>query len=518
MKTLLFMGLTGSAAAVVLFALRPIIERRVSKTLLYYLWVPVLLRLILPVGVPVALPEPTGETESAAEYSRTEFVSEAEPTIYEAEMTARTGPRLTELIPAVWAAGAAGVLLWQLAAYFSFRARLSRTLREPSEEARRLLASLPHSHGAALYVSSMDGTPFMAGLVRPVIVLPEAELTESELRYVLAHELTHKRRGDIFYKLLTMTACAVHWYNPIVWLMSRDTGILCELSCDEEVIKGLDEESRLCYGAAILRCAAREKRLSPLTTGFSGGKRALRKRIISIRDYKSVGAVSAVLGIMLAVLMTACSAVMVTDAKPVDTDVQDPVFPETAAVSTTAPEKETEPGEEKMEITYNGVPLRTLDPVEGFKEFTITPEEYQIKLGVTKGYVPVAWISGDKNVVTVSGGVVTYVGKGVTTITAIAEGGEQASCIVRTEGTGDKEKAEYLEQRTLVISELEAQIDSIENKLDDYERELFILKGEEEKSENSEQRMIKIRELEAKTDLIEKNLVECRQVILILKS
>ena len=75
--------------------------------------------------------------------------------------------------------------------------------------------------------------PMLAGLLSPVLLLPEEPLNPQSLRYSILHELTHFRRRDIWLKTLALWVRAIHWFDPLVWLMAgaieRDT----ELACDE---------------------------------------------------------------------------------------------------------------------------------------------------------------------------------------------------------------------------------------------------------------------------------------------
>lgn len=81
------------------------------------------------------------------------------------------------------------------------------------------------------------------GFFRPRIYLP-AGLTSEERILVLTHEKTHKRRQDSRVKLLAWLVCAVHWFNPLLWLafilLARDM----EMACDEQVLEQLGTEEK----------------------------------------------------------------------------------------------------------------------------------------------------------------------------------------------------------------------------------------------------------------------------------
>ena len=101
---------------------------------------------------------------------------------------------------------------------------------------------------------------------------------------MLCHELCHYRNGDHWWCLIRLVCCAVHWFNPLVWIaacMCRTDG---ELACDERVIRSMDEDQRRDY-AGVLVLAACKRDLPGITvmsTGMSMTGRRLKKRVVSI--------------------------------------------------------------------------------------------------------------------------------------------------------------------------------------------------------------------------------------------
>lgn len=84
-----------------------------------------------------------------------------------------------------------------------------------------------------LYCNPLVSTPLLIGFVRPCIILPTINLPDSDFQYTALHELTHYKRGDMFYKWFVQLVVCLHWFNPLVYLMEQDISRLCELSCDE---------------------------------------------------------------------------------------------------------------------------------------------------------------------------------------------------------------------------------------------------------------------------------------------
>jgi hypothetical protein len=74
--------------------------------------------------------------------------------------------------------------------------------------------------------------------VRTVVLVPAsgANWPEKLRRFALLHELAHVRRFDYLTTQIADLACAVHWYNPFVWLAATQARKLQEQACDDAVL------------------------------------------------------------------------------------------------------------------------------------------------------------------------------------------------------------------------------------------------------------------------------------------
>jgi bla regulator protein BlaR1 len=82
------------------------------------------------------------------------------------------------------------------------------------------------------------GSPLVLGSRRPVILLPQRcdAWSESQRRNVLLHELAHVKRRDCSIQGIALLACALHWYNPLVWLAAGRMQLERERACDDLVL------------------------------------------------------------------------------------------------------------------------------------------------------------------------------------------------------------------------------------------------------------------------------------------
>src|SRR5262249_54969104 len=111
----------------------------------------------------------------------------------------------------------------------------------------------------ALLVTPECLSPCVVGTWGPRIILPESLVTQSppaRLRHVLAHELAHLRRGDLWTHWVMVAARILHWFNPVAGWTVREMQAEREAACDEVAFAALGEAERSSYVATIIELAA----------------------------------------------------------------------------------------------------------------------------------------------------------------------------------------------------------------------------------------------------------------------
>ena len=121
--------------------------------------------------------------------------------------------------------------------------------------AAKVKAAMGIKRSITVCTNSFIKAPLLTGLVRPTMVLPAQVYSNTELEYIFMHELTHYRRGDLFYKWLVEITLCLHWFNPMVYWIRKQVSRHCELSCDEAVISRFDSHRRKSYGNVLLDAA-----------------------------------------------------------------------------------------------------------------------------------------------------------------------------------------------------------------------------------------------------------------------
>lgn len=320
LKTVVSLSASGSLLMVLLLLGRPLYQSRVSKGWQYYIWLVVVARMLLPFAPEVNLmgtlfgqvqeeffrvatvPEAVEDSGTDTDFIQMDGQSETgvEKGIsmegesgYHAWKGA--GKPLALLISNLWLGAAMLFLIRKATIYQSFVKYIKAGRKEVTdigllELLSQVGAELGVKRPVELYANSLISSPLLFGFFHPCIVLPETDLPETELRYIIRHELIHYRRGDMIYKWLVQAAICLHWFNPLVYRMEREISRACELACDEAVMRGLDAGARRAYGDTLLHAMGMgggyRNSLASLT--LNEGAELLKERLGAIMSYQKI--------------------------------------------------------------------------------------------------------------------------------------------------------------------------------------------------------------------------------------
>lgn len=329
---LLKTSLLGSLAILAMLVLKPLWRERYRAKTRCWLWLALAAFLLLPVDFSVK----NAPVQAAPPKDYTLFVGTDKTTIQSTDnlfgdMAEKSGQspaqvrdtiiqrpvtnpeqKTTRYIPVTtilfygYLAGAAAFLLYQGVSYALFRRTVRRWKRDVaradyasllSDTARDLGVSAPE-----MIVCEAISTPAVTGLLRPRLLLPHERYDVRELRYILRHELCHLKRRDMLLKLMLLAANAMHWFNPVVYLMLRQADEDIELACDSAATDGLELPERAAYSRTLLAAVQSSVRALPATTCFGGTVERLKRRITNVlgaQKKRGLGIVALVLALTL---------------------------------------------------------------------------------------------------------------------------------------------------------------------------------------------------------------------------
>lgn len=309
--TLLEISAGCAVVILIISLLSNIINRRFTSKWKYFIWLVIAVRLLIPfnpsfdIGQPkleVNLPNtsvvvPVVQTPPAEEQppefippSTDEHVTPVLPTQPEQKSVATVN--LTDILWRLWLVGLVVFLGVHIASYATFKKKLLRWARPVSRESRifitkdRLQKELGISSEVPVLICGDVTSPMMIGFFNSFLILPHEDYSDIELYFILRHELTHFKRHDIWYKFLMVLANALHWFNPAVWLMVRESNRDLEISCDSMVVRGADATGRKFYSETILSNVRKQSAATAFTTHFYGGKKSLKERFKNILNTK----------------------------------------------------------------------------------------------------------------------------------------------------------------------------------------------------------------------------------------
>lgn len=322
-RTVLNMSITGAYIAAAIMILR-LFMKKLPKKYPYLLWAILGIRLLCPFSFSAAvsvfnvlIPEKpeisSGQMEYIPrdiEYSYEPQVTVSVPQVNDtvnnylppAEPTNSVNPMqiVMSVCTIVWLVGMAAMVIYTVLSYISVRKRV-KGAREQND----------------IFICDNIETPFVFGIIKRRIYLPE-NVAEEDMRYIIAHEQAHIRRGDHIIKLIAMSTLCVHWFNPMVWISYRLMTKDMELSCDEKALGTFDDDVKKAYANALLNVSIRQNKLT-LGGVLHFGESDIKGRIKGILGGKKPKVIANVMAVITVIIAAVC---LLTNAEEKDKEFE----------------------------------------------------------------------------------------------------------------------------------------------------------------------------------------------------
>lgn len=285
-------------------AITPILSKRYSAKSLYYSWLIIVIGLIVPYWPKINIPAVDIKVKAPAEAVLTKsLLTVPTKTAYTVTQVGNSTPlNNTDLRPAltniqwwqfiaiIWVTGMIVFLFIHCLKHYRLVKMADRWSEDiKDDQVLALMESIKEDLGISghisLHLCPNIGSPMMIGVFKPRILLPVVAISQGELRFILKHELVHYKRKDLWYKYLLLLATAFHWFNPVIYLMVRVVNVQCELSCDAEIVRNSNKNTRYQYCETIAGLLENQSKIkTALSTNFYGGKSGMKNRFMSIMD------------------------------------------------------------------------------------------------------------------------------------------------------------------------------------------------------------------------------------------
>ncbi|WP_440051773.1 M56 family metallopeptidase [Lysinibacillus sphaericus] len=286
------MSVDASLLLIIVLLMRMLVRNKVPKQTFLILWGIVACKLLIPYSFYSKLSiQPMlknlvvtlTHSNDAESMHNTIEIAQTSNTFYHQFLLVMT----SDFLQYLWACGGIGVLLFFLVTYVRFLKEFQTAIPVKNNEyLDQWLNDHQLKRTIQIAVSDRITTPLTYGIFNPVILLPKSTNWEdaASIQFILMHELIHIKRFDVLWKVILMIMVALHWFNPLVWLMYFLVNRDIELTCDERVIRQFGDKAKSAYALSLINMADETYTVTPLCNHFS--KNGIEERIVSIMTLK----------------------------------------------------------------------------------------------------------------------------------------------------------------------------------------------------------------------------------------
>ena len=194
----------------------------------------------------------------------------------------------------IWIVGMLAMMILVIKSSLRLRTIKKSALPLQNSEVRRLynkcLNEMKITRNIPVYSTAFLKSPIIVGFLKPCIYLPIhliSDYHESDMRYMLLHELQHYRHKDAIANYLMNFAGVLYWFNPFVWFALREMRNDREVACDTSVLKMLKEDDYEDYGNTLINFIEKVSFSPfPFAASLSGNMKQMKRRIINIASYE----------------------------------------------------------------------------------------------------------------------------------------------------------------------------------------------------------------------------------------
>ncbi len=159
-----------------------------------------------------------------------------------------------------------GVTLWS-------RVNVKPLSDDLEQRARALGTRLSVDARQRVFACVRVGQAVAVGFIRPVVLIPASwltQLTPQMIEAIIAHELAHIRRWDLWVNLVQRFIETLLFYHPAVWWLSSRIRLEREMCCDEMAARCFD---RVSYARSLESVARIGQGNLLMATSINGGKK-----------------------------------------------------------------------------------------------------------------------------------------------------------------------------------------------------------------------------------------------------
>lgn len=309
-RMLVVQSAVGACLIVLMLVLRRLLSGKVSKGLIYAMWLAVALRMLIPLELPnpvryqnqalapvqaayiaeqshrsdmAAVHAPVGSKGSEgtsmpkSESAQTININTAQSPTAAAINTSRRPLTAVQWLAGLWLLGAAAAAGYMIVINRRFVKRVltGATVLPINFSIPVILADVP--------------SPCLIGVFKPRILLNPISVRPENLRFALSHEQCHYRGLDHIWNLLRNILVALFWFHPLVWVAARCSKRDCERACDERATRTMSPSDAIEYARTLIALVSpRRAALGTSASFMATNLLDMKKRVTLIIDRKRV--------------------------------------------------------------------------------------------------------------------------------------------------------------------------------------------------------------------------------------
>ena len=213
-----------------------------------------------------------------------------------------------EVLFVIWIIGVVIITAKILISYLKLKLNINKEYKEYKNydldiDISKEIKFLSIKRNIEVRITNEINSPSLCGIINPKILIPLNminNINKDEMKYIVIHELFHYKRKDILVSWLTSIVRTIHWFNPIILFGLSTMRSDCESACDEMVLSKLDDNENIKYGNTIINVLhlINSKNTVPGTTSMVTNKKRIKDRIKSIAENKKFDSKTIFLGVI----------------------------------------------------------------------------------------------------------------------------------------------------------------------------------------------------------------------------
>lgn len=167
------------------------------------------------------------------------------------------GINILQLLISIWITVTLALIVSNIFKYKKFKKSLDKLNKNQNIENKQIfneiLEKTKMMDKIDIIQNDKISSPFIIGIVKGKIYIPNIVFSQEELIYIISHEINHFRSKDSLKKFFIQIIKYIFWWNPSAHLFANNFNHILEIQCDLKTTSGFSEEEKIEYLEVITR-------------------------------------------------------------------------------------------------------------------------------------------------------------------------------------------------------------------------------------------------------------------------